>query len=101
MLGVAVGYLRRLYVVLDVLAAITTYITIFTVFKTVAGLGVLALHFHHEWVILSNLFLLLTGFALLSRHFEKSQIPDAMPALLPDDWKGALALLVVTFVLSS
>ena len=27
----------------------------------------------HEWVILANLFLLLMGFALLSRHFEKSK----------------------------
>ena len=45
----------------------------------------------HEWVILANLFLLLIGFALLSRHFEKSQVPDVMPAILPDDWKGGFA----------
>jgi Na+/H+ antiporter NhaD/arsenite permease-like protein len=55
----------------------------------------------HEWVILANLFLLLMGFALLSRHFEKSNIPEEMPAVLPDDWKGPLVLLVVVFVLSS
>lgn len=55
----------------------------------------------HEWVILANLFLLLMGFALLSRHFEESRIPDLMPALLPDDWKGGAALLVMVFVLSS
>ena len=47
----------------------------------------------HEWVILANLFLLLMGFALLSRHFEKSRVPDEMPAVLPDDWKGAFVLL--------
>jgi Na+/H+ antiporter NhaD/arsenite permease-like protein len=41
------------------------------------------------------------GFALLSRHFEQSRIPDEMPAFLPDDWKGGLALLVVIAVLSS
>ena len=41
------------------------------------------------------------GFAILSRHFEESRIPDKMPALLPDDWKGALVLLVLVFVLSS
>jgi Na+/H+ antiporter NhaD/arsenite permease-like protein len=41
------------------------------------------------------------GFALLSRHFEKSQLPDVMPAFLPDDWRGAFALLAVVFVLSS
>ena len=59
------------------------------------------MHMQHEWVILANLFLLLMGFALLSRHFEKSRIPDEMPALLPDDWKGGVALLAIVFVLSS
>jgi hypothetical protein len=39
-------------------------------------------------VLLSNLFLLLMGFAVLSRHFEKSRIPDEMPRFLPDDWEG-------------
>ena len=34
------------------------------------------------------------GFALLSRHFEESKLPDVLPAFLPDDWKGAFALLV-------
>jgi Na+/H+ antiporter NhaD/arsenite permease-like protein len=41
------------------------------------------------------------GFALLSRHFEESRIPDEMPALLPDDWKGGVILLFLVFVLSS
>ena len=41
------------------------------------------------------------GFALLSRHFEESRVPDKMPALLPDDWKGGVMLLVLVFVLSS
>ena len=55
----------------------------------------------HEWVILANLFLLLMGFALLSRHFEKSGIPDEMPAFLPNGWKGGLAPLVIVAVISS
>ena len=55
----------------------------------------------HEWVILANLFLLLMGFALLSSHFEKSRVPEEMPAFLPDDWKGGLLLLGVVFVLSA
>ena len=59
------------------------------------------MHMAHEWVDLANLFLLLMGFALLSRHFEESRIPDEMPALLPDDWKGGVVLLVLVFVLSS
>jgi Na+/H+ antiporter NhaD/arsenite permease-like protein len=52
-------------------------------------------------VILANLFLLLMGFALLSRHFEKSGVPDEMPAYLPNDWKGGFVLLVVIAVISS
>ena len=58
------------------------------------------LQLHHEWVILANLFLLLMGFAVLSRHFENSRIPDAMPAFLPNGWTGGLALLAIVFVLS-
>src|SRR5688572_25023891 len=101
LLGVALFHHYTLQIALAGLAAIALYKLIFTGFKFGAGLGGLALHMHHEWVILSNLFLLLMGFALLSRHFEKSQIPEEMPAFLPDDWKGAFALLVVVFVLSS
>jgi Na+/H+ antiporter NhaD/arsenite permease-like protein len=51
-------------------------------------------------VVLANLFLLLTGFALLSRHFEESRVPDELPAFLPDNWTGAFALLAIVFVLS-
>jgi Na+/H+ antiporter NhaD/arsenite permease-like protein len=54
-----------------------------------------------EFSLLSNLFLLLVGFALLSRHFEESRIPDEMPGLLPSGWKGVLTLLAIVFVLSS
>ena len=43
--------------------------------------------------MLANLFALLVGFALLSRHFEQSHLPQLMPRMLPDDWKGGLALL--------
>jgi Na+/H+ antiporter NhaD/arsenite permease-like protein len=59
------------------------------------------LHLGHESVVLANLFLLLTGFALLSRHFEESRIPAEMPAVLPDGWTGGLVLLAAVFVLSS
>jgi Na+/H+ antiporter NhaD/arsenite permease-like protein len=50
--------------------------------------------------VLANLFLLLTGFALLSRHFEESRVPDELPVILPDNWTGAFALLAIVFVLS-
>ena len=99
--GVALFHHYTLYVALAGLAAITLYKLAFTGFKFGFGFVGLALHMQHEWVILANLFLLLMGFALLSRHFEKSRIPDEMPAFLPDDWKGGLVLLVIVFVLSS
>jgi len=41
------------------------------------------------------------GFALLSRHFEESKVPDVMPDFLPEGWKGGFALLAIVFVLSS
>jgi Na+/H+ antiporter NhaD/arsenite permease-like protein len=101
LLGVALFHHHTLPVALTGLGAIVLYKLIFTGFKYCAGLGGLGDHLGHEWVGLSNLFLLLMGFALLSRHFEESRIPDEMPALLPDDWKGGVVLLVLVFVLSS
>ena len=101
LVGVALFHHHTLPVALTGLAAITLYKLAFTGFKFGMGVTGLALHLQHEWVILANLFLLLMGFALLSRHFEKSRVPDEMPAYLPDDWKGGLVLLVIVFVLSS
>jgi Na+/H+ antiporter NhaD/arsenite permease-like protein len=101
LVGVALFHHRTLEVALTGLAAIVAYKLAFTGFKTGPGLGGLALHMRHEWVVLANLFLLLMGFAILSRHFEKSRIPDEMPAFLPDGWQGGLALLAIVFVLSS
>ncbi len=100
LLGVAVFHHYTLQVALTGLTAIAIYKIIFTGFKFGAGVTGFALHMQHEWVILANLFLLLMGFALLSRHFEQSRIPDEMPAFLPDDWKGGVALLAIVFVLS-
>src|SRR5262245_11752808 len=101
LLGVALFHRYTLPIALSGLLIITSYKLIFTGFKTGGGFTGLGLHLAHEWTILSNLFLLLMGFALLSRHFERSGIPDEMPAFLPDDWKGGLALLAVVFVLSA
>ena len=42
-----------------------------------------------------------SGFALLSKHFEASQVPAWLPRFLPDDWKGGFVLLVMIFVMSS
>jgi Na+/H+ antiporter NhaD/arsenite permease-like protein len=101
LLGVALFHHKTLQIALAGLAAIVVYKLVFTGFKHGAGLAGLGHHMAHEWVTLGNLFLLLMGFALLSRHFEESRIPDEMPALLPDDWKGGVVLLVLVFVLSS
>ena len=101
LLGVALFHHKTLQVALAGLAAIIVYKLIFTGFKHGAGLAGLGHHMAHEWVTLANLFLLLMGFALLSRHFEESRVPDKMPALLPNDWKGGVVLLVLVFVLSS
>src|SRR6187399_2953012 len=101
LLGVAVFHHKTLEVALTGLAAVTVYKLLFTGFRQGAGFYGLVLQLHHEWVILANLFLLLMGFAILSRHFERSRIPDAMPAFLPNGWSGGLALLAIVFVLSS
>jgi Na+/H+ antiporter NhaD/arsenite permease-like protein len=99
--GVAMFHHHTLQVALTGLAAITLYKLAFTGFKTGAGLAGLGAHMLHEWVILTNLFGLLMGFALLSRHFEESHVPSILPRFLPDDWKGPFALLAIVFVLSS
>ena len=101
LLGVALFHHATLYVALTGLATITLYKIIFTGFKTGAGVMGFASHLGHEWVVLTNLFCLLTGFALLARHFEKSHVPVILPKFLPDDWKGGFLMLVMVFVLSS
>lgn len=98
--GVAIFHQYTLFVALSGLTVITIYKLVFTRFQFGGGFAGLTLHLQHEWVILANLFLLLMGFAILSRHFEESRVPDEMPALLPDDWKGGLALLAIVFILS-
>ena len=100
LLAVAVFHHKTLEVALTGLVAVTLYKLLFTGFRQGESLTGLMLQLRHEWVILANLFLLLMGFAILSRHFEKSRIPDAMPAFLPNGWSGGLVLLVTVFVMS-
>ena len=101
LLGIALFHRHTLSIALAGLSVIAAYKLAFTGFRDGPGFAGLGLHLGHEFSLLSNLFLLLMGFALLSRHFEESAIPDQMPAFLPDDWKGGLVLLVMVFVLSS
>jgi Na+/H+ antiporter NhaD/arsenite permease-like protein len=100
LLGVALFHKYTLQVALTGLIIIALYKVGFTGFKTGDGIGGLIEHLFHEWVIIVNLFCLLVGFALLSNHFERSHLPQVMPRFLPDDWKGAFALLVMVWVMS-
>jgi hypothetical protein len=101
LLGVAIFHRKTLQIALTGLVVVTAYKLFFTGFRQGEGFNGLALQMQHEWVILTNLFLLLMGFAILSRHFENSHIPDEMPRVLPDGWTGGLLLLVIVFVLSA
>jgi Na+/H+ antiporter NhaD/arsenite permease-like protein len=101
LLGVALFHHHTLQVALTGLAVITLYKLSLGDFLGVPGWqGLLAL-LHHEWVTIANLFGLLLGFALLSDHFEKSEIPALLPKYLPDDWKGGFFMLLLVFVMSA
>ena len=101
LVGVAVSHDRTLQVAATGLAVILCWKLGAADFDGVRGVAGLARHFSGEWVVLANLFGLLMGFALLSRHFEASRVPDLLPDLLPDDWRGGLVLLLLVFVLSA
>ncbi|MEQ1578508.1 MAG: SLC13 family permease [Hyphomicrobium sp.] len=99
--GVAVFHHRTLQVALSGLGVLVAYKLADTGFKSGPGIAGLTAHLTHESVGLMNLLALLTGFAILSRHFEESHVPAEMPAILPDNWTGGLALLALVFLLSS
>jgi hypothetical protein len=101
LVGIALFHRHTVPAALAGLVSITSYKLAFTGFKSGPGIAGLVTHLQHESVILANLFLLLTGLALLTRHFEASRVPDVMPAILPDDWTGGLTLLSIVFVLSA
>src|SRR5213592_1772691 len=101
LIGVAMFHRHTMRVALAGLVTIVIYKIAFTGFKTGAGVIGFVYHLGHEWVILANLLCLLTGFALLSRHFEKSQVPMVLPKYLPHDWRAGFGLLVMVWILSS
>lgn len=94
LLGVAVLHRHSLPIALTGLAAIGAY-------KWLAQDYALALHFLHEWKLVLNLLGLLLGFAILAKHFEDSGVPDLMPRILPDDWKGGFVLLILVALMST
>ncbi len=100
LIGVALFHHYTLQIALTGAITIALHKIIFTSFKFGPGMAGFLDHLAHEWVILANLFCLLTGFALLSRHFEKSHVPAILPKYLPGDWKGGFVLLGIVFVLS-
>jgi Na+/H+ antiporter NhaD/arsenite permease-like protein len=100
LLGVAVLHRHALPIAACGLAAVVAFEWLVTGFPPGPGSAGLMAHFAHEWVTLVNLLLLLLGFSLVARQFEESGIPSVLPRYLPDDWKGALALLAIVFVMS-
>ena len=99
--GIAFFHNQTFRVAVSGLVVVTLYKLFFTGFRHGPGMEGLVGVMAHEWVILANLFCLLMGFALLSKHFEDSNVPIELPKILPDDWKGGFMLLVMIFVLSS
>ena len=101
LLGVAIFHHRTFTVAVTGLAVILAYKFLFSDFAGEPGLAGLAGHLDQHWVEIANLGLLLLGFALLSRHFEESKLPDLAPNILPDNWTGGLVLLALVFVMSA
>ncbi len=101
LLGVALFHRHTARVAVSGLIVIAFYKIVFGGFSNGSGIGGFIAHVGHEWVVLANLLCLLLGFALLSRHFEKSHLPVLLPRYLPHDWKGGFVLLVIVWILSS
>jgi Na+/H+ antiporter NhaD/arsenite permease-like protein len=101
LIGVAVFHHHTLRVSLIGLGAIVLFKLLFTGFEFGPGFSGLAVSFVREWVILTNLLALLTGFALLADFFETSHLPAVLPKFLPHNWRGGFVLLALVWLLSS
>lgn len=99
--GVALLHHRTLQVAVTGLLATVVYKLSYSGFSHGVGWAGLGLHLGHEWVLLSNLLLLLMGFSILANQFELSRVPDFMPRLLPDNWTGGVVLLLIVFMMST
>lgn len=101
LVGVALFHHKTMIVALTGLAAIliVKYIFVpdFSMMEHIVGTA----EKEGEWRILLNLLGLLLGFAILAKYFEESGVPDWLPKVLPDDWKGGLVLLFSVMVISS
>lgn len=94
LIGIAIFHNRTLPIALGGLFSILLFKLIFR------NLNLLT-HLQHESVLILNIFGLLIGFAVLADYFEKSKVPDLLPDILPDDWKGGFYLLVMVFIASA
>lgn len=101
LIGVALFHNKTMYVALTGLSALLILKLVFdSDFSLIEH--VIGGHGHEgEWRVLLNLLGLLLGFAILAKYFEESGVPEWLPKILPDDWKGGLLLLFIIMVLSS
>jgi Na+/H+ antiporter NhaD/arsenite permease-like protein len=101
LVGVALFHTKTMYVALTGLVAILLikylFIPDFSIIEHIAG----TTEKEGEWRVLLNLLGLLFGFAILAKYFEESGVPDALPSILPNDWKGGLVLLLLIMFISS
>ena len=98
LVGVALFHRHTMWVALTGMTLIIIYKL---VFSDPAEPFLLIHHLGEEGRTLLNLMGLLFGFAVLSKHFEESRIPDLLPNYLSSGWPGAFSLLVMITVLSS
>ncbi|HET7575246.1 MAG TPA: hypothetical protein VFK19_01615 [Sphingomicrobium sp.] len=101
LLGVALFHHHALAISVGGLIFIFAFETFITAYPTGRGTEALLAHASHEWVTITNLFLLLVGFELLSNQFERSNVSDHLPNLLPSGYPGSVALLAIIFVLAA
>ncbi len=98
LVGVAIFHKQTMWVALTGMTLIIIYRL---VFNDPADPFKLFHHLGEEGRTLVNLMGLLFGFAVLSKHFEESHVPDLLPNYLSSGWMGAFTLLVMITVLSS
>jgi Na+/H+ antiporter NhaD/arsenite permease-like protein len=94
LLGVAIFHHRNFEVAVSGLTVILVYKLLVTDLNLISHLG-------HESHLLLNLLGLLLGFAILSKYFEDSRVPEWLPKWLPDNWTGGFVLLILVSVLST
>ena len=101
LLGVAMFHHHTLRVALIGLAIIVAYKLLVTGFNSGPGFAGLVGHLRQEWVILTNLFLLLVGFRVAVAAFREKPDSGRAAAHPAAGMERCVLLLVIVFVLSS